>query len=50
MTEPCGNKPESPVPTAGKRRFLRLVILLVPVLLVILTGVMLLGIVMFARL
>ncbi len=43
MTEPCGNKPESPVPTAGKRRFLRLVILLVPVLLVILTGVMLLG-------
>lgn len=43
MTEPCGNKPESPVPTAGKRRVLRLVILLVPVLLVILTGVMLLG-------
>ena len=43
MAEPCGNKPGSPVPTAGKRRFLRLAVLSAPVLLAVLAGVMLLG-------
>ena len=43
MTETGGNKPDSPALPAKKRRFFWLAVLLVPVLLVILTGVMLLG-------
>ena len=43
MTETGVNKPDSPALPARKRRFLRLAVLLVPVLLVVLSGVMLLG-------
>ena len=43
MAENSENKPDVPARPAKKRRILRLTILLVPILLVILTGVMLLG-------
>jgi len=43
MAETSENKPDVPARPAKKRRILWLTILLVPILLVILTGVMLLG-------